>query len=362
MGVPTVLCQAEQTILVTSTTGGFEVVKTVANISDGTPFLGSPSVVLAEGNDLVQFRVRIANVSATLPLTNLSIYDLLPHVGDTGIRDVLKNRPRESEFTPVLTGVQIPDGWQADYTTSFNPCRPELNVSTSCDPNSGATAWTSTLPTGSTIGTMPGSIKLTAPSLEAASYVDVVLEYQMPADVRKNHDKTAWNNVAGIATFNSTQLLRTEAPRVGFKLPTGEFTFEKTDSETGELLSGSVWELVGPHEFDEVVEDNVGQADYHGLDTDVAVGLFHVTGLELGGYVLTETVAPSGHVIDPVPHAVVLSSEEPLASVGEIPNEPIEMLSNTGAKTGLPIVAIAVMLLLTGIVCITINRRRSLER
>lgn len=363
VGVPTVLCEAEQTILVTSTTGGFDLKKTVSNVSDGTPFLGSPSVVLAEANDMVQFRVRIANISEGLPLTNLSVYDLLPHLGDTGIRDILRDRDRESEFTPVLTGVQVPDGWTAAYTTSFNPCRPELSVTTNCDPDSGASAWRSTLPKGTTRGTMPGAIRLTTDTMPVASYVDLILEYQMPPDVRKDHDLTAWNNVAGIATFNNSDLLRTEAPKVGFTLPTGEFDFEKTDSQSGKLLSGSVWELVGPHEFDEIIEDNVGQTDYHGLDTNVAVGAFHVAALELGGYVLTEIKAPANHKIDPVPHAVPLSSEEIALDAGEIPNDPVEpivpLLAHTGSTGALPVGAVAMMLLLTGIVFVADSRRRT---
>ena len=60
-------------------------------------------------------------------LGNVVAYDLLPRVGDTGTVAGTLNQQRGSTFRPILTGVgTLPAGVAAYYSTSTNPCRPEV--------------------------------------------------------------------------------------------------------------------------------------------------------------------------------------------------------------------------------------------
>lgn len=60
-------------------------------------------------------------------LGNVVAYDLLPRVGDTGTVAGTLTQQRGSTFRPALTGVGVlPAGVTALYSTSTNPCRPEV--------------------------------------------------------------------------------------------------------------------------------------------------------------------------------------------------------------------------------------------
>ncbi len=69
-------------------------------------------------------------------LGNVVAYDLLPRVGDTGTVAGTLTQQRGSTFRPILTGVAtLPSGVTAYYSTSTNPCRPEVlanSQNTSC--------------------------------------------------------------------------------------------------------------------------------------------------------------------------------------------------------------------------------------
>ncbi|MBN9186517.1 MAG: DUF11 domain-containing protein [Microbacterium sp.] len=60
-------------------------------------------------------------------LGNVVAYDLLPRVGDTGTVAGTLNQQRGSTFRPSMTAVgALPAGMTASYSTSTNPCRPEV--------------------------------------------------------------------------------------------------------------------------------------------------------------------------------------------------------------------------------------------
>lgn len=217
VGVANTLCKAKQTITVQGSSGGLDIVKTVANVSDGAPLVGPPSVVSAKGGDLVQFNLQISN-SSYLPLTDVVVYDVLPHVGDTGISSMLSGFERGSTFAPRLTSVDAPAAWTVDYSTSFNPCRPELDVAVGCDPDVGTHAWQSELPPGAPLGESPGAVRLKIDTLAPHEVVNVTLSYQLPDNVSADFGKVAWNNIAGIASLLGRPMLMTETPRVGFEL------------------------------------------------------------------------------------------------------------------------------------------------
>jgi len=72
--------------------------------------------------------------TGNVPLTNFVMYDILPHVGDVGVNQVLATSTRGTKWDPVMTGPvtfdasTVPAGAspQVMYSLSYDPCRPEL--------------------------------------------------------------------------------------------------------------------------------------------------------------------------------------------------------------------------------------------
>ena len=90
---------------------------------------------------IVDWGVEISN-DETVPMGSFVFIDILPDVGDTGVRDLT---PRLSTFRPLLFApINPPPGGAVFYSLSGNPCRPEVGGPTSgCDvPN-----WTTIPPT-----------------------------------------------------------------------------------------------------------------------------------------------------------------------------------------------------------------------
>lgn len=75
----------------------------------------------------------------------------------------------------------------------------------------------------------------------------------------------------------------------------GSAAWAKTDEDGSTRLAGSEWNLSGPDGYSQTITDNTGQPGYTGLDTDTAVGQFHVADLPWGQYTLTETTPPPGY-------------------------------------------------------------------
>ncbi len=103
--------------------------KLVEGVCDGG--FGSSSAGTLVGGK-VQYQLRVQN-DGTVPMQNFVIIDILPFVGDTGVRDT---SPRGSTWTPLLAAPIIPpSGTTLYYSTSGNPCRGEVGgPTTSCDP------------------------------------------------------------------------------------------------------------------------------------------------------------------------------------------------------------------------------------
>lgn len=103
--------------------------KTIQGTCDG----GSVSTSLGTlTGGALAYRLRVQNVG-TVPMQNFVLIDILPFVGDTGVRDT---NPRGSQWTPLLAApITPPSGTVLYYSTSGNPCRGEVGgPTTSCDP------------------------------------------------------------------------------------------------------------------------------------------------------------------------------------------------------------------------------------
>ena len=103
--------------------------KQIRGICD-SGFTSTSSGTLVGG--AIQYQLRVQNVG-TVPMQNMVIVDILPFVGDTGVRDLT---PRGSQWTPLLAAPILPPaGTTLSYSTSGNPCRPEVGgPSAGCDP------------------------------------------------------------------------------------------------------------------------------------------------------------------------------------------------------------------------------------
>jgi large repetitive protein len=103
--------------------------KQVAGVCDGG-FTGASAGTLIGGS--VEYNLRVQNVG-TVAMQNFVLIDILPFVGDTGVRDT---NPRGSQWTPLLAApITPPAGTVISYSTSGNPCRGEVGGPvTSCDP------------------------------------------------------------------------------------------------------------------------------------------------------------------------------------------------------------------------------------
>jgi len=86
----------------------------------------------------VTWRLKVQNVG-NVQVENTQIVDVFSFVGDRGVQVATK---RGSEYVPYLVEpISVPLDWVVEYSTSNNPCRPEvLGPNTSCDPAN----WTTT--------------------------------------------------------------------------------------------------------------------------------------------------------------------------------------------------------------------------
>jgi len=86
------------------------------------------------------YRLTVQN-QGTLTTEGFVFIDILPFVGDTGVLDT---SPRSSQWDPVLLApITPPAGTVLYYSTSGNPCRPEVGgITTGCD----APNWTTVIP------------------------------------------------------------------------------------------------------------------------------------------------------------------------------------------------------------------------
>lgn len=91
-----------------------------------TDFVQPPVIGATESGHDVSYRLPIEN-TGNVGLTDVVIYDILPAIGDTGVSAGSANIQRGSQFTPQLDApITAPTGFEVWYSTSTNPCRPEV--------------------------------------------------------------------------------------------------------------------------------------------------------------------------------------------------------------------------------------------
>lgn len=98
---------------------------------------------------LMEWELRLRN-SGNTDATNVEFIDLFPRVGDTAVIAETNGNlnPRNSEYQPYLvSAIVAPAGWTVSYSTSANPCRPEVGGVNSPGSNCEPANWVTNPPT-----------------------------------------------------------------------------------------------------------------------------------------------------------------------------------------------------------------------
>lgn len=194
---------------VTSASGQFQLLKTVQGDYDASPqtFPAVGHVKLTSG--LADWALHWTNTGAPT-LEGVVLYDVFPHVGDTGVSGAQASAARGSEFRPLLAAIDaLPQGVTVAYSASADACRPEVY------PGQGACVndWTSD---PATIGGLGSVLAMRITSTEEyPTGGGFTIGYQTSIPT-VSKDLIAWNSVAAFAeTTAGVDLLPTESPRVG---------------------------------------------------------------------------------------------------------------------------------------------------
>jgi uncharacterized repeat protein (TIGR01451 family) len=199
--------------------------------------------------------------NGTAPLKEPVIYDILPYVGDTGVDEGQAGNARESAFATEFKEITaLPAGLTVEYSTSTNPCRPEVNAAAiPCDED-----WSPTVPADpTTVKALRFSSNATYAPESPALTIEFELRIPNP-DV----NNVAWNSAATDAMTTGTTptaLLPAEPPKVGItapealiaptigttvsaasSLPGKPFSDTIKVEGTNELSGTAKWKLLGP--------------------------------------------------------------------------------------------------------------------
>jgi len=194
--------------------------------------------------------------TATDPLTDPVVYDILPHVGDAGVDQGQSSTPRGSEFAVSFDEISHLDpGVTVEYSDSYNPCRPEVYPSApGCVDD-----WASTPDDPADVK----SLRFTA-SGEYTSGESFEMRFKVSLP-QGEVNTIAWNSSASSAKVNGTSLLPAEPPKVGITAPKDPVTptlstqVSSDDLKPGDELTDTItvggadningtadWTLYGP--------------------------------------------------------------------------------------------------------------------
>lgn len=223
---------------VTSTSGQFQLEKTVQGDYDATPqtFPALGHVKLTDG--AADYAITWTNTGAPT-LEGVALYDVFPHIGDSGVSGAQAGEARLSEFRPVLVEMDAtPAGVTVSYSASADACRPEVY------PAQGACVddWTTDPATLGGLDAVLAIRFLAADEYDTGEGFTFGFRMSVPT---VSKDLVAWNSVAAFAqTTAGVALLPTESPKVGITASDDRFTLSKTVDATaaapGDLLEYTV--------------------------------------------------------------------------------------------------------------------------
>jgi len=187
-----------------------ESIKWVKGLLD-TTYSRYPDVGQTVPGGNADYKLIVTN-TGNIAMTNVIVVDILPFVGDAG---VVTFPPRNTEWRPNLAGPITGTGATVYYSTSGNPCRPELGITV---PGCTVPNWSTTPP--SDITTVQ-SVKLEFGSALIQPGQAFEFNWPMRAPVTApTNGEIAWNSFGFTATRtdNNQPLLAAEPPKVGIRV------------------------------------------------------------------------------------------------------------------------------------------------
>ena len=268
-------CTDPDNISPTSTIVDLQAYKSVRG-DDGsaTDFEDFPAIAgITDSGGSVDFQVNVQNVGGVV-MEDFVIYDILPHVGDIGLSETQLSVARGSQFDASFTGIDmstVPAGAVIEYSVSTNPCRDELTTGATPFPTGCVDDWTIVVP--SPIENVK-ALRFTFPAGDLSLFDPgeaISIEYSSTYPAGVNIGDVAWNNFAYAGTRNDdgTDILPTEAPKVGIGIPEVDLNITKTVSPTTVLVNN-------PVEYT-VIIDHQGNVTPDGVYTLPAGGAKNVT-------------------------------------------------------------------------------------
>ncbi|WP_406714641.1 VWA domain-containing protein [Trueperella pyogenes] len=204
------------------------------------------------------------------------------------------NRPSNGKLAikKTLVGDAIDKAKSLTYTGTYT-CRAENRPTLTGKWTTEGTQWS---------GTNTASAKLRVDGT-AASSAQAVTETPIPVgykctvkeDEPKVNEKFYTSSVAtgGDVTIERAKTATVTVTNTLNKKP-GSISWKKVDADTGALLGGSEWTLIGP---DEKTTRDITQANN---------GEFKVANLEWGTYELVEKLAPAGYLLDETQRTITI--------------------------------------------------------
>jgi large repetitive protein len=288
------LCRESETIAVVGIAQLISA-KTIEGTCDGGSVATSAGTLT--GGE-IEYTLRVQNVG-TVAMRNFVLVDILPFVGDTGVRDT---NPRGSQWTPLLAApIAPPAGTTIYYSTSGNPCRGEVGGPTvGCDPPN----WTTVAPEPIT---SVRSFKVEFGDRVVAPYDFVDFRFSMVTPGNLSPALTAFNSFAYQADrADGLGALAAEPQKVGIALGSceaaalGDYVWADVDNDglqddgpTG--LNGVLVRLFNPGAdglpgtFDDVLLSSA----LTGPSPGGAPGWYRFPGLAPGNYLVCVTPPPT---------------------------------------------------------------------
>lgn len=211
-----------------------------------TAFKTFPAIgyVAAAGGDAT-FRLAWTNKSIA-SMNGVVAYDLLPRVGDTGTVAGTLQQQRGSTFRPSLTSISaLPAGITAYYSTSLNPCRPEVLPNAQ---NPGCADDWIAMPASPAAGLLSSMralrfVSTTTYAFDQGFSIDIGMSTPpLPSatDVAWNTFATAQTNVTTGQALPPVESARVGISRQDFSHITIDKTVDKTVANVGDTLTYTV--------------------------------------------------------------------------------------------------------------------------
>ena len=206
-------CENRASVTVKGTGAAFALTKTVQGDLDAIP-RGALGVGNASPGGTGTYRLHWSNVGSNT-LGRPVIYDILAHVGDTGVSQGQVDVFRNSQFaTPFLGVGPLPAGVTVAYSSVENPCRPEVYPTRT---DSCVDDWTTILPAD--LGTVKALRFSSSANYTSGNGFEVSFQVRVPST---DINAIAWNSAATNATDvtnPSNTPLPAEPPKVGIMAP-----------------------------------------------------------------------------------------------------------------------------------------------